>query len=51
MSQDLAIFVIAGILVFALVLVGPGYVIWQYQRGGLPAVHSNPADSPESDPT
>ena len=51
MSNDVAFFAIAGFLVFALVLVGPGYVLWQYQRGGVPQVNSNPVEGHDSDST
>jgi hypothetical protein len=42
MNQDAVFFAIAGLVVLALMIIGPGFVVWQYQRGGIAEVHDKP---------
>lgn len=37
MSQDAMFFLVTGLIVIALTIIGPGFVVWQYQRGGAVA--------------
>jgi hypothetical protein len=49
MNQDVMFFVITSLIVVALAVIGPGLVVWQYQRGGIPAVRGKrPASPPKS---
>lgn len=43
MNQDAVFFAIAGLVVLALMIIGPGFVVWQYQRGGTAKVHDKPS--------
>jgi hypothetical protein len=45
MNQDAMFFVIATLIVVGLMLIGPGLVVWQYQRGPKAAV---PGKRPET---
>lgn len=38
MSQDAMFFVTTGLIMIALVLIGPVFVVWRYQRGGTPPI-------------
>lgn len=42
MNQDVVFFAIAGLVVLALMIIGPGFVVWQYQRGGTAEVRDKP---------
>lgn len=46
MNHDAMFFIVTGLIVVALVVAGPVYVLWQYQRGGTPAVGDRRQESP-----
>lgn len=46
MNQDVMFFVITSLIVVALAVIGPGLVVWQYQRGGTSAVRGKRPTSP-----
>ena len=48
MNQDVIFFVITSLIVVALAVIGPGLVVWQYQRGGTSAVRGKRPTSPPS---
>jgi hypothetical protein len=46
MNQDVMFFVITSLIVVALAVIGPGLVVWQYQRGGTSAARGKRTASP-----
>ena len=46
MNQDVMFFVITSLIVVALAVIGPGFVLWQYQRGCTSAVRGKRPASP-----